>query len=271
MISCSTLNKAQEANPTEVSKASKTKPNVVVNSSQPNFDLSFLSEKGNESHIDSLGNLIVADSALGQKIRSFLKLQPNDQLSMLTVDTVTILNLGNNERTPENQKISNIDALAFFKNLKILRLQNNLVRNIRPIENLTHLVVLDLSRNQVTNISAVKELVNLRELILYGNGVSDISYLAGILGLQKLNMFANGISKIDNLENLVEITELNLGRNYIRDISPLRKMYKLKTLWLFENQVQNPEIISECGGELVSLSLAKCGISNIRFLENCTH
>ena len=79
LISCSTLNKAQEANPTEVSKASKTKPNVVVNSSQPNFDLSFLSEKGNESHIDSLGNLIVADSALGQKIRSFLKLQPNDQ------------------------------------------------------------------------------------------------------------------------------------------------------------------------------------------------
>ena len=282
LISCSSLKNGSGTLLIKAPEKSKTDINLTTDNSQrkvdsiapvppTKFDLSFLENPGNKSYIDSLGNLIINDAVLGKRIRNFLKLQPNALITISAVDSVIKLDLNNHDnKTPDNQKISNIDALAYFKNLKILRINNNLVRNISPIENLNNLIELDLSLNRITNISVIKNLVKLNDLNLYGNGVSDISSLSNLKGLQKLNLWANGIFKIDSLKDLFELTNLNLGGNYIRDISPLRKMGNLRTLWLVKNLIQNPEIISECGANLTSLSIAKCGISDIRFLVNCT-
>jgi len=281
LITCSTQKKFVDTH-LEKSKAgiqnetispnqiSKSKVDTLINTSQTRFDLSFLDEAGNNSHIDSTGNLIISDPILKVKVKKILRLHPTASITQSIIDTVTIMSLGNDNNTQEKEKIKNIDALSYFKNLRILRIQNNLVRNIRPVEKLEHLIELDLSRNMVTNITAVKNLYNLKILNLYGNSVSDISSLAGLKELIELNLWANGVFKIDDLKDLDKLTILNLGRNYIQDISPLRKMNELKTLWLIGNKIKNPEIISECGSNLMALSVAQCGLSDLRFLENCT-
>lgn len=280
LISCSSLKKGSDIQMINVPETSITKATAEVKSQKKEYppalvhqnklDLSFLNNPGNESYVDPSGNLIINDSILEKRIKRFLKLDTNSLIKISIVDTVTILNLNNDNRVPDSQKITNIDALAYFKNLKVLQIKDNLIRNVIPIENLNKLEELDLSVNRITNISGLKDLFKLKDLNLYGNGISDISYLSNLKELQKLNLWANGIFKIESLQDLSEITDLNLGRNYIRDLSPIRKLSKLKHLWLIENLIQNPEIISECGANLTSLSLAKCGISDIRFLKNST-
>ena len=281
LISCSSQKKIVDTHPEKsregilneiipLNQISQSKVDTAQKASQTRFDLSFLDDVENKSYIDSAGNLIINDPILKIKVKKLLRLEPMASIPQSIVDTVTIMSLGNdNNITPENEKIKNIDALSYFKNLKILRIQNNLVRNIRPIEKLDKLIELDLSRNIVSNISAVKKLYNLKVLNLYGNSVSDISYLADLRDLNKLNLWANGVFKIDDLKDLINLTDMNLGRNFIQDISPLRKMNKLKTLWLIGNKIKNPEIISECGSNLMALSVAQCGISDLRFLGNC--
>jgi len=248
---------------------SQSKVDTVINTSQTEFDLSFLDKASNKSYIDSAENLIISDPILKVKVKKILRLQPTASIPQSIIDTVTILSLGNKSNIQETEKIKNIDALSYFKNLRILRIQNNSVRNIRPVEKLEHLIELDLSSNMVTNISAVKKLYNLKVLNLYGNSVSDISFLADLIELKELNLWANGIFKIDDLKNLVKMEDLNLGRNFILDISPLRQMNKLRMLWLIGNRIKNPEIISEFGSNLMALSVAQCGISDLRFLQNC--
>jgi Leucine-rich repeat (LRR) protein len=44
----------------------------------------------------------------------------------------------------------------------------------------------------------------------------------------------------------------------------------LTELWLYGNPLANPEIISEFGESLETLSISKCNISEIKYLENCT-
>ena len=280
LIACSSLKKGsdtkmsksveQSVHDTKVTDKSPQKADSFAPVHQNTFDLSFLDHPSIESYVDTSGNLIINDSILEIKLRHFLKLQPNALISISTVDSITILNLNGESRIPDDQKIRNISALAYFKSLKTLQVKNNLIRNVSPIENLNKLEVLDLSVNRITNISALQKLYNLKDLNLYGNGISDISYLSNLTKLQKLNLWANGLFKIDSLKNLIELTDLNLGRNYIRDLSPIRNLSKLKNLWLIENLIQNPEIISECGANLSSLSLVRCRISDIQFLENCT-
>lgn len=274
LISCSPLKKSavtRNSNPViDIPNNSQLKDSTFSSVSNPVFDLSFIN-KVDKSYVDSLGNLFIADSILEKRLKSFLMLKQNDLIKLSMVDTITILNFNNIESaTPDNQKISNIDALSYFRSLRILSIENNLVRNIQPVVTLSNLEELNISRNLITNISMIKDLNKLKKLNLYGNRVSNISSLSGLLELTDLNLWGNGVFKIESLKDLVKISYLNLGGNYIRDISPLNKMTKLNNLWLHGNLITNPEIIAGFGNNLITLSISKCGISDIHFLENCT-
>lgn len=219
---------------------------VTVPAEEPTFDLSFL-EKSKKSHIDSLGNIIIVDPILAIKIKAALSIPADGSIPSSLASNLKKLDIGDKIQSMENQKIHNVDALVFFKNLTEIDAQNNLIKDISPLQ----------------------ELKNLQILNLYNNKVSDISCLSDLKELSDLNLWSNGISNISSLEGLDKLTNLNLGMNNIKNISPLQNCKNLKGLWLFANPVINPEIVSKLSGSLETLSISKCNISEIRFLENC--
>jgi Leucine-rich repeat (LRR) protein len=235
---------------------------------QAKYDLAFLDKDSKNSHVDSAGNLIIIDSILERKIKDCLAIKQNEPISILRAGTVSNLDLSN--KTSDSDKIKNIDALAFFKNLISLNLSNHDVKNIYPLQKLENLTELNLSRNQVRDISVLARLPQLESLNLYDNLVIEISYLAYLKNLKSLNLWSNEVSDISSLQGLTELYDLNLGSNFIRNISPLKNLLKLRSLHIPFNQLNDPEIISEFGSQLTYLSIANCGISDIRFLKGCT-
>jgi len=258
ITSCS----AQRATKTSASADSVTKKGSE-------FDLSFL-DKTRESYIDPSGNLFIADPVLKTKIEQALSIEANGKIPLSAAEAVTSLELGASYDTPEDQKIHNIDALAFFKNLNRLNIDFNLAKNINSLRNLKNLNELYAKNNWIQDISALKELKNLETLDLYANQVSDISILSELNQLTDLNLWSNGIRNIEPLEGLTKLKILNLGNNFIKDISPLKNCKMLSTLWLNANPLINPNVISEIGGNLATLSISNCNITDIKFIENCT-
>ena len=248
----------------------KKNPAQVAPTEEATFDLSFL-EKTYQSYIDSSGAIIISDSILENRIKSALHIPEQGHIPASMADTLTVLDISSPIRSQDNQKIKNIDALAFFRNLKRLNLNFNLIKDIQSLGQLTKLTVLSAQNNRIQDISALKELKNLQWLNLYSNAISDISCLTSLTELANLTLWDNGISDINSLERLEKLTSVNLGRNFIKDISPLKNCKKLKELWLYGNPLTNPEIISGLGESLETLSIAKCNLSDIQFLENCTH
>lgn len=258
IISCST----QRATKTSGSANSAAKKGSEI-------DLSFL-DKTFESHVDSSGNLVIADPVLKTKIEQSLGIVAGGKIPLSAVEAVTTLELGIPYDTPGDQKIRNIDALAYFKNLSSLNIDFNLASNISPLRNLKNLTELRAKNNGIRDISALKELKQLERLDLYANQVYDISILAELNQLIELNLWSNGVQNIEALKEFTKLKSLNLGGNFIKDISPLKNCKMLRTLWLNSNPLNNPNVISEIGENLVTLSIANCNLADIKFLENCT-
>jgi len=247
-------------------KTNASADSVAKKSSE--FDLSFL-DKTSESYVDPSGNLSIADPVLKAKIEQKLGLTGNSKIPLSAVEAITMLELGSSYEAPDNQKIHNIDALAFFKNLNYLNIKLNSIKNISPLRDLKNLNVIYAQNNRIQDISPLKDLKNLQKLDLYMNQVSDISVLSELTELTELNLWSNGIQRINALNGLKKLTYLNIGGNLIKDLSPIIDCKLISTLWLNSNPLVNPEVISKMGQNLVTLSIAVCNISDISFLENC--
>lgn len=134
-------------------------------------------------------------------------------------------------------KITDISALAEFKNLKELRIRDNEIEDISPLKGLTKLKCLDLGNNRIRNIEALKDMKELRCLDLSANEVSDISPLKDLKELEFLCLRENQISDIGALEDLDCLGCLYLDFNRISDLSSLRKMGSLRKLYLSGNMI----------------------------------
>lgn len=103
MVSCASQNKRF------VTSALPSLPDTLVTTSERKFDLSFLDQEVKKSYVDSVGNLVIVDPVLDQRIRSFLTLCSTELLALSVVDTITVLDLSNKESVKvESQKIVNI-------------------------------------------------------------------------------------------------------------------------------------------------------------------
>jgi Leucine-rich repeat (LRR) protein len=136
-----------------------------------------------------------------------------------------------------SEKITDISALAEFKNLKELRINDNEIEDISPLKGLTKLKCLDLGNNRIRNIEALKDMKKLRCLNLNANEISDISPLKDLKELEFLCLRENRISDIGALEDLDCLKCLYLDFNRISDLSSLRKMGSLEKLYLSGNMI----------------------------------
>uniref|UniRef100_A0A7S4J9U1 U2A'/phosphoprotein 32 family A C-terminal domain-containing protein n=1 Tax=Guillardia theta TaxID=55529 RepID=A0A7S4J9U1_GUITH len=145
---------------------------------------------------------------------------------------------------------------AFFPNLRILNLDNNLITDLTGIADLSSLSVLRLNHNRIENLLPEKQrngsdapvvpVIAFSSLEVLQLGFNEIHSLASLrlLPLSNLKVLfvqGNDISRIDGLENLTQVRELVLDKNKIRHVeygafSPLKN---LRELYIEENGLKS--------------------------------
>jgi len=124
-------------------------------------------------------------------------------------------------------KLTQIDFLKSFPNLKQLYLINNQISDISVLKYLPNLKVIFLSANKISDINVLKDLPNLTEIDLSHNQISDISVLKDLPNLTKIDLNHNQISDISVLY-LTHIYLINLRYNKVKFLPELLFNLRLK-------------------------------------------
>lgn len=183
------------------------------------------------------------DPVLEKRIRDIIGIEEedimySDVLSMTWIDLSSTF-------AEDNEKITDISALAEFKNLTGLYINENEIEDISPLRDLTKLNTLDMYDNRIQDIDPLRNLKNLENLSIYGNQISDLSPLEDLNSLKDLNLNDNRISDISPLRKLVNLEFLHLSGNRITDITPLQDMDALFYLDLSENEIREVDVLKE--------------------------
>ena len=160
-------------------------------------------------------------------------LDNKESLEEFVFSSLKILNLNNN-------LIKNFDSFSrLFPNLKILSADNNLITSIKPIENIKLLEQLSLSNNKISNIKEILFLKNLKfltNLDLTDNPLIYNAYYSNKSIYDKLNNDNNADFMSYALYYLKKLTVLN-NNNVLRND-------KIKSNEYFEGKL-TMEIIEE--------------------------
>lgn len=144
------------------------------------------------------------------------------------------------ERKPP---LEDLTPLAFFKNLKILNLNDNNVSNIEALAGLTNLEALSLDRNKLKDVSALAGLTQLKGLYLSENEIADIKIVSAMTQLDTLIANHNKIVEVPDLSGLKELDELVLNNNEIVDVKPISGAYQLSKLVLRKNKIEKVDAL----------------------------
>jgi Leucine-rich repeat (LRR) protein len=235
------------------------------------FPLPNNSERVNQldsSYIDKNKQIVFKDDNLERRIKRILKKDSLSGVYLSEVENIRSINISNNYKSPNSEKIRNIDALKFFTNLDSISADYNLIRTIKPLCGLKKLKNLSFQNNSIADLLPVTNLNYLTSINFSHNLISNIWPLKILRNLKKINLFFNKIDDVTPLANQENIVELNLGMNRITSISCLKDKAALRILWLFGNKIADPEVVSSLPN-LQVLSLAQCSIKDISFLSNC--
>jgi Leucine-rich repeat (LRR) protein len=101
-----------------------------------------------------------------------------------------------------------ISGLQVLKNLRILKLDNNLIKRIENLSHLDNLESLDLSFNQIERIEGLSSLTRLKDLSLYQNKVFELSGLDALQNLRILSVGNNQIKGLKQIERLRQLSHL---------------------------------------------------------------
>lgn len=183
------------------------------------------------------------DPVLEERMREITGIEEED-IMYSDVLSITWIDLSA-DFEEEDEKITDISALAEFRNLESLYISGNEIEDITPLRDLTDLITLSMSDNRIRDIDALKNLENLEYLSLYGNQISDISPLEDLDSLTVLDLGGNRISDISPLRKLVKLEVLYLPGNSITDITPLQDLEALNFLDLSENEIREVDVLEE--------------------------
>ncbi|XP_029346416.1 leucine-rich repeats and immunoglobulin-like domains protein 3 isoform X11 [Acyrthosiphon pisum] len=176
-----------------------------------------------------------------------------------------------------NNEISDIESLAYLRELQFLNLDNNKIRDIESLANLTQLAILYLYRNNIMDIKSLAHLTKLETLDLSNNNISELKHgaFANLSKLQSLTLSNNNITEVKNrvFSNLPKLQILDLQNNKISGIERESFTYltKLETLILSNNnisEVQNGAFANF--SKLQSLDLSYNFIMDIESLSHLT-
>ena len=100
-----------------------------------------------------------------------------------------------------NRALTDISALALFKNLQIVNLRGNNLENISVLQWTRGITKLDLACNSISDPTALTGLPYLETLDISGNKLSSVDVFVTMTGLKELNLSGNNISP-EQIESL---------------------------------------------------------------------
>ncbi|ETN04754.1 hypothetical protein PPTG_14543 [Phytophthora nicotianae INRA-310] len=150
--------------------------------------------------------------------------------------TLRLLNLQNNV-------IRRIENLLGLPNLIFLDLYNNRIEKLENLHLVPNLRVLMMGKNRLRTIENLECLQKLDVLDLHSNEIEQMQNLNELKELRVLNLGGNMISTVENIDKLMLLTELNLRRNRINRIGTIGNLPSLLRLFLSNNKIETLEAI----------------------------
>lgn len=182
------------------------------------------------------------DPVLEEMIRAAMGI-PEGDITAAQAEAITLLDLHMDGGDWSKPRISDISALASFKNLTSLNLgwalQNNgFGVDLTPLSGLTKLEALYLNSNEIRTIHPLASLTNLQDLSLFGcDELMDLSPISSMTKLWSLWLQGCSFVDISSVADCKDLQRLYLADNLISDISPLAGLTKLTDLTLSGNPI----------------------------------
>ncbi|KAG7391213.1 hypothetical protein PHYPSEUDO_005574 [Phytophthora pseudosyringae] len=143
----------------------------------------------------------------------------------------------------QNNVIRRIENLLGLPNLIFLDLYNNRIEKLENLHLVPNLRVLMMGKNRLRTVENLECLKKLDVLDLHSNEIEQMQNLNELTELRVLNLGGNMISSVENIDKLLLLTELNLRRNRISRIGAVGKLPSLLRLFLSNNKLETFESI----------------------------
>ena len=186
--------------------------------------------------IDSLNLYNTISTNYGDKKLDITRLSQEQQEKALLEMNILLLN---------GKRISHIDALDKYINLKELYLNQNYITEINGLDNLINLQVLNLSYNNITKIKNIKHLINLEILDISNNAIKKLEielipkqnllylytyYNPFFKNMKILEYRSDIIINFDKMERIDKLDITDRERLLLIDKSNLKYQNRLKSL-----------------------------------------
>ncbi|CAG9310144.1 unnamed protein product [Blepharisma stoltei] len=120
-----------------------------------------------------------------------------------------------------------------------LILNNQKLTTLQGVEIFNNLKVLSCAGNMIKEIAGLNRCILLEELCLENNMISIIENLQSLVYLKKLNLGRNFISKIENLKDSKCLTQLSLEDNLIESLAGVEDLQGIMELYIWNNKLSN--------------------------------
>ncbi|RWX02544.1 T9SS type A sorting domain-containing protein [Flavobacterium cerinum] len=170
--------------------------------------------------------------------------------------------------TSNPNKISSLEGLQYFTNLKTLKCSGNEISTL-DVSMLSLLMTINCSRNQITNIN-VSGLNQLKELSCSANNISTLN-TSGLTALETLFCQGNSLNSV-NFENIPALKNLNISENQLTTLN-ITALTNLEVLSCSNNEISQLVIanlsslreIVVAGNSLNTVNLE--GLNNLTYLN----
>lgn len=218
-----------------------------------------------EGGSDAAAGIQWKNSRLEEAARSFLHKEEGEYITKEELDQVTTVILCGDqvfssweeheqyhneywyewEKNMAAEETADLSELSYFKNLKVLVLDNQGLEDVPDLSGLP-LKKLSICKNRIENLDGVEELTELKILWVNGNPLYDISAV----------------------ESLTELTEFDCSRTAVSDLSPLSEL-RLTSLYCQDTLADSSEA-AELAGSLVNFRISEADEAAIRKISQNT-
>ena len=144
--------------------------------------------------------------------------------------------------------IKNLKGIGYFKNLKVLLIDDHAIETLDGIE----------------------ELTNLEELWITGHWLKDIKPLEQCTSLKIINLSSGKLENLDGIEKLTQLQSLNVGDNKLKNLRGIENLENLTGLTVEKNKLTNVEEVKGLKN-LVLLNISQNKLVNVNLVKNLTN
>jgi hypothetical protein len=129
-----------------------------------------------------------------------------------------------------NEKLSGIEVIASFVNLKRLDLHGVELESLWPLAKLHNLETLYLEGASVKDLVPLRNISSLRNLYLDGSAIASVAALSELRNLDELWLSQTAIDDISPLSSLSQITSLYVNGTFLTCVKAIGGMPALRAL-----------------------------------------